>query len=168
MGRYCSYILPKQTRGTAQILIFKTSRPIGRPRLYLSTHRKKAATPLLYVLENEKTLSFFPCRSLRARTCGRPQSSRWATTAGRTCWRSRDELYKNRSSRKIDSRRLSLKENRTSQRPFLLQRMDFPGRPISIQLPPDHRAVPVHLPPGRPRALSLPLQGGRHQSGGES
>ena len=29
-----------------------------------------------------------------------------------------------------------LQENRTSQRPFLLLRIDFPGRPIVIQLPP--------------------------------
>ena len=34
VGRYCSYLLPKQARGTPQILIFKTPRPIGRPRLY--------------------------------------------------------------------------------------------------------------------------------------
>ena len=33
VGCYCSYLLPKQVRGTTQILIFKTSRPIGRPRL---------------------------------------------------------------------------------------------------------------------------------------
>ena len=38
VGRYCSYLLPKQTRGTAQILIFKTSRPIGRPALYISSY----------------------------------------------------------------------------------------------------------------------------------
>ena len=33
VGRYGSYLLPKQARWTAQILIFKTSRPIGRPAL---------------------------------------------------------------------------------------------------------------------------------------
>ena len=33
VGRYCSYLLPKQARGTSQILIFKTSRRIGRPTL---------------------------------------------------------------------------------------------------------------------------------------
>ena len=34
MGRYCSYLLPKQTGGTTQILVFKTLRMIGRPALY--------------------------------------------------------------------------------------------------------------------------------------
>ena len=32
--RYCSYLLPKQTGGTTQILIFETFRMIGRPALY--------------------------------------------------------------------------------------------------------------------------------------
>ena len=31
------------------------------------------------------------------------------------------------------------KENMTAQRPFLLLRISFPGRPIFIQLPPAHR-----------------------------
>ena len=31
---YCSYLLPKQTRGTPQILIFKTLRMTSRPALY--------------------------------------------------------------------------------------------------------------------------------------
>ena len=34
MGRYCSYLLPKQAGGTAQIIVFKTLRMIGRPALY--------------------------------------------------------------------------------------------------------------------------------------
>ena len=34
-------------------------------------------------------------------------------------------------------------ENRTSQRPFLLQRISFPGRPIFIQLPPGGRRGPL-------------------------
>ena len=34
MGRYCSYLLPKQTGGTTQILIFETLRMIGRFALY--------------------------------------------------------------------------------------------------------------------------------------
>ena len=34
MGRYCSYLLPKQAGGTTQILFFKTLRMIGRPALY--------------------------------------------------------------------------------------------------------------------------------------
>ena len=33
VGRYCSYLLPKQTGGTTQILIFKTLRMIDRPAL---------------------------------------------------------------------------------------------------------------------------------------
>ena len=37
MGRHFSFLLPKQTGGTAQIiLIFKTLRLIGRPTLYTS------------------------------------------------------------------------------------------------------------------------------------
>ena len=35
VGRYCSYLLPKQAGGTFQILIFKTLRMIGRPALYI-------------------------------------------------------------------------------------------------------------------------------------
>ena len=38
LGHYCSYLLPKQTRGTTQILIFKTLRTIGRPTLYILEH----------------------------------------------------------------------------------------------------------------------------------
>ena len=34
MGRYCSDLLPKPTRGTIKILRFKTMRMIGRPALY--------------------------------------------------------------------------------------------------------------------------------------
>ena len=34
VGRYCSYLLPKQARGTPQILIFETLGMIGRPALY--------------------------------------------------------------------------------------------------------------------------------------
>ena len=34
VGRYSSYLLPKQTRGTTQILIFKTLRMIGRLALH--------------------------------------------------------------------------------------------------------------------------------------
>ena len=44
----------------------------------------------------------------------------------------RDQLYKNSSSRKINS----IQENRTSRRPLLLLTICFPGRPIFIQLPP--------------------------------
>ena len=32
-------------------------------------------------------------------------------------------------------------ENRTSRRPFLLLRISFPGRPISIQLPPGMNCI---------------------------
>ena len=35
LGRYCSYLLPKQAGGTTQILIFETLRMIGRPALYV-------------------------------------------------------------------------------------------------------------------------------------
>ena len=35
MGRYCSYLLPKQAGGTAQILVDKTSPMTGRLRVYL-------------------------------------------------------------------------------------------------------------------------------------
>ena len=35
VGRYCNYLLPKQTSGTTQILVFKTLRTIGRPALYI-------------------------------------------------------------------------------------------------------------------------------------
>ena len=34
MGRYCSYLLPRQTGATTQILVFKTLRMIDRPALY--------------------------------------------------------------------------------------------------------------------------------------
>ena len=37
MGRYCSYLLPKQTGGTTQILVFKTLRMIDRPALYITS-----------------------------------------------------------------------------------------------------------------------------------
>ena len=35
MGRYCSYLLPKQARGTPQILVFKTLGMTGRPTVYI-------------------------------------------------------------------------------------------------------------------------------------
>ena len=34
VGRYCSYLLPKQAGGTPQILVFKTLRMKSRPALY--------------------------------------------------------------------------------------------------------------------------------------
>ena len=34
VGRYCSYLLPKQAGGTPQILVDKTSRMTGRLRVY--------------------------------------------------------------------------------------------------------------------------------------
>ena len=34
VGRYCSYLLPKQAGGTIQILIFKTLQMTGRPTVY--------------------------------------------------------------------------------------------------------------------------------------
>ena len=34
VGHYCSYLLPKQTGGTTQILVFETLRMIDRPALY--------------------------------------------------------------------------------------------------------------------------------------
>ena len=34
VGRYCSYLLPKQAGGTPQILVFKTLRMTSRPALY--------------------------------------------------------------------------------------------------------------------------------------
>ena len=36
VGRYCSYLLPKQAGGIHQILIFETLRMIRRPALYNS------------------------------------------------------------------------------------------------------------------------------------
>ena len=36
VGRYCSYLLPMQAGGTPQILIFKTLRMTGRPKVYTS------------------------------------------------------------------------------------------------------------------------------------
>ena len=35
VGRYCSYLLPKQAGGTPQILVDKTSPMTGRLRVYL-------------------------------------------------------------------------------------------------------------------------------------
>ena len=35
MGRYCSYLLPKQAGGTSQILVFKTLQMTSRPALYV-------------------------------------------------------------------------------------------------------------------------------------
>ena len=35
VGRYCSYLLPKQTGGTTQIIVFKTLQMAGRPTVYL-------------------------------------------------------------------------------------------------------------------------------------
>ena len=48
-------------------------------------------------------------------------------------------------------------ENKTSQRPFLLLRINFPGRPIFLQLPPDYGSgtiidsvsVPSDIEPGQ-------------------
>ena len=37
LSRYCSYLLPKQTGGTTQILIFETLQMIRRPALYTVT-----------------------------------------------------------------------------------------------------------------------------------
>ena len=37
VGRYCSYLLPKQAGGTSQIRIFKTLRMTSRPALYTLT-----------------------------------------------------------------------------------------------------------------------------------
>ena len=64
-------------------------------------------------------------------------------------WR---ELYKNRSSRKIDSPRL-FQEHRTSRRRFLLQRISFAGRPILIQFVPVRSGAvrrPRHTSPNSP------------------
>ena len=38
VGRYCSYLLPKQAGGTPQILVDKTSRMTGRLRVYRVVH----------------------------------------------------------------------------------------------------------------------------------
>ena len=35
VGRYCSYLLPMQTGGTTQVLVFKTLRMMDRPALYI-------------------------------------------------------------------------------------------------------------------------------------
>ena len=37
VGRYCSYLLPKQAGGTPQILVDKTSRMTGRLRVYFDS-----------------------------------------------------------------------------------------------------------------------------------
>ena len=50
--------------------------------------------------------------------------------------KSRDQLYKIGLPGKLFPGHY-FQENRTSQRPFLLPRISFPGTPIFIQLPPD-------------------------------
>ena len=37
MGRYCSYLLPKQAGGTPQIIVDLTSRITGRLRVYIQS-----------------------------------------------------------------------------------------------------------------------------------
>ena len=61
VGRYCSYLLPKLTGGTTQILIFKTLRMIGRPTLYF----------FLSPQINEKNFPFNPCPNLDALLMGK-------------------------------------------------------------------------------------------------
>ena len=54
VGRYCSYLLPKQSVGTNQILIFKTLLMIGRPALYLGgLGNGMKVTPGFEYLESE-------------------------------------------------------------------------------------------------------------------
>ena len=74
------------------------------------------------------------------------------------------QLYKNRSSRKIDSQRLYFLENMTSWGPFLLLRISFLGRPIVIQFIPaddlvaheQHDLNEGHHDELRERAASIP------------
>ena len=51
MGRYCSYLLPKQTGGSTQIIIFKTLRMIGRPALYFGCTWAFIAEPSVTLYE---------------------------------------------------------------------------------------------------------------------
>ena len=75
MGRYCSYLLPKQTGGITQILIFKTLRMIGRPAVYLRRFAfirpqgSKAKTPAVLVDIVTPVVdpgALEPCRRLHA------------------------------------------------------------------------------------------------------
>ena len=56
----------------------------------------------------------------------------------------RDELYKNRSSRKIDSWRLCLREY-DFPKTFSLTEISCPRRPIFIQLPPGLQKLPAFV-----------------------
>ena len=52
VGRYCSYLLPKQAGGTPQILVDKTSRMTGRLRVYtLSLSGDDAIEPISFSAE---------------------------------------------------------------------------------------------------------------------
>ena len=84
---------------------------------------------------------------LRRRPPWRRLAAAWRGSPWSAC---RSQLYKNRSSRKIYSQRLFFEENRTSQRPFLLLKISFPGRPIFIQFVPA-----VALLPGKCGASSV-------------
>ena len=54
MGRYCSYLLPKQTRGTTQNFIIKTLRMIGRPRCVKLKNRNMNTTEIPVMHGEEK------------------------------------------------------------------------------------------------------------------
>ena len=55
VGRYCNYLLPKQTGVTTQFIIFKTLRMIGRPALYTASSKNlpKNKTPNVYWIASQ-------------------------------------------------------------------------------------------------------------------
>ena len=59
MGRYCSYLLPKQAGGTTQIIIFKTLQMIGRPALYVCENANVIG-PLLNKMSNYNYICVWP------------------------------------------------------------------------------------------------------------
>ena len=105
-------------------------------------------------LYEKVTRRILPCRSVSSKSITSihlrilsDQSKKWAWPPARRRWSSstRDQLYK------IGLPRKSIlgdyfQENRTSRRPFLLLRINFPGRPIFIQLTPDGGRERARLP----------------------
>ena len=59
MGRYYSYLLPKQARGTPQILVDKTSPMTGRLRVYNYEQMTPRASKNLIMFFEEAVLSKF-------------------------------------------------------------------------------------------------------------
>ena len=79
VGRYCSYLLPKQAGGTPQILVDKTSRMTGRLRVYCNWNQFKLVIKVITQLltlwltwhclifsRKSSSLSFWPAASLSA------------------------------------------------------------------------------------------------------